>query len=201
MCAGCGQRDAADALLRVVLGPADETGATLAVDAAGGKFGRGAHVHPVAVCVAKAARGGFARVFKTKIATGAEALGEAIVVASHRRIEGLVIGARRGGLLAIGADAVAQALEDARADVVLVASDAAAACRVPGIERAIDGGRALVVGDKKRLGALLGRDEVAVCAVLHPGVAASVVRAYRAHQAFGSFSASRSGAWWSPEVR
>ena len=57
-CVGCGERveiprseSPSSVLVRLVLGPGGE----VAVDAAGGGFGRGAHVHPRPGCVEKAA--------------------------------------------------------------------------------------------------------------------------------------------------
>lgn len=190
-CAGCGKHAAAEEFVRVVHDPG--TG-ELAVDLAASGFGRGAHVHPAAECVAKALKGGLARVFKARVVADAGELPRAIVRAADRRIEGLLTGARRAGQLAVGADAVVEALKrrrdglaegggarpsEARAEIVVVARDAAAAARLDLVERAIASGKAVAFADKQRLGSLMGRDEVAVIAVLHPGVAAAIARTYR----------------------
>ena len=63
-CAGCAKRDSADDLLRVVLGGSE---GALAVDLADSRFGRGSHVHASKECMQRALRGGFAKVFKTKV--------------------------------------------------------------------------------------------------------------------------------------
>ncbi|WP_258169145.1 YlxR family protein [Salmonella enterica] len=76
-CAGCAKRDFADDLVRVVLDPAD---GTLAVDLADSRFGRGAHVHASKDCMQKALRGGFAKVFKSKVEGSVESLGEQLSV-------------------------------------------------------------------------------------------------------------------------
>ncbi|MBX3221481.1 MAG: YlxR family protein [Labilithrix sp.] len=183
-CAGCGKHAAADELVRVVHDPSS---GEVAVDLASSGFGRGAHFHPSPDCVAKALKGGLARVFKSKVVGDASAIGEAIVKAADRRIEGLLTGARRAGQLAVGADVVAEALREERAKLVVVARDAAAATRLPEIERAIASGQAVALGDKQRLGSLMsGRGEVAVIAVLHPGVAAAVSQTYRMSGPFRS---------------
>ncbi len=217
-CAGCGKHAPAEELVRVVHDPS--TG-EIAVDLASSGFGRGAHFHPSPDCVAKALKGGLARVFKSKIVGDANAIGDEIVKAADRRIEGLLTGARRAGQLAVGSDVVVEALRDNRAELVVVARDAAAAAKLPEIENAIASGKALALSEKQRLGSLMGRDEVAVIAVLHPGVATAAAQTYRMSGAFriaprsrgdrdeaavGSAAPVAAGvrseeAWSSPEVR
>jgi len=193
LCAGCGKRDLADNLVRAVLGPEG----SLAVDLADSRFGRGAHVHATTECLEKALRGGFAKAFKAKIEAKADELGAQIAEGADRRIEGLLLGARRGKLAIAGADVVREALRDGSAALVVVATDAAAAIRLPEIEDAIRQGKAIAWSDKQRLGALFGRDETAVCAVLHEGVAEAIGSARRMALPF----AGRSEAWSSSEVR
>jgi predicted RNA-binding protein YlxR (DUF448 family) len=193
-CAGCAKRDFADALLRVVLDPAD---GTLAVDLADSRFGRGAHVHASVECMQKALRGGFAKVFKAKVEGTVEALSEQITIAAERRIEGLLTGARRGKLAIAGADVVREAYRDGSAALVLVASDAAAAAKLPEIQDAVSQGKALAWGNKQRLGAIFGRDETAVCAVLHEGVATAIGSARRMALPFAKVGSEA----WSSEVR
>jgi predicted RNA-binding protein YlxR (DUF448 family)/ribosomal protein L30E len=205
-CAGCGKHAEADVLVRVVLDPGS---GEVAVDLARSGFGRGAHVHGSTACLAKALRGGFARVFKAQVKVDAAALAEEIVNAADRRIDGLLGGARRAGQLAIGADAVVEALRAERAHLVVVARDAAAAARLPEIERAIASGKAVALGDKDRLGRLFARDQVAVLALLHEGVAAAVASTFGLSAPFrpraeGVASADLKGeaaAWSSSEVR
>lgn len=192
-CAGCQKHAAPEVLVRVVLEPSS---GELAVDLAGSGFGRGGHVHPSADCVAKAFKSGFARVFKTKVAGDPAALAAQIVAAADRRLEGLLIGARRAGQLAVGADVVMESLKEERAELVIVATDAAAVARSTEVEQAIAAGKAVAWSEKQRLGALTNRQEVAIMAVLHPGVAAAVARTHAIAAAF------RKEAWTSsPEVR
>ena len=206
-CAGCGKHAPAEELVRVVHDPSS---GEIAVDLAGSGFGRGAHFHPSPDCVAKALKGGLARVFKSKVTGDAQSIGEEIVKAADRRIEGLLTGARRAGQLAVGSDVVVEALKENRAELVVVARDAAAATKLFEVERAIASGKALAFSDKQRLGSLMGRDEVAVIAVLHPGVATAAAQTYRMS---GSFRGAAAGAapvaagvrseeaWSSSEVR
>lgn len=210
MCAGCGKRVPSMELVRVVLGEdeAGDQGSTLAVDLADSRFGRGAHVHPSADCVNKAFKGGFARVFKAKVEGSPESFGAQLVAAADRRIEGLLAGARRAKHAVSGVDVVGEALRDGSAKLLIVACDAAAAARVSEVQEAVGRGMAIAWSKKESLGALFGRDEVAVCAVLHHGVASAIASAFRMSRPFASHIAApdgangaRSEAWWSPEVR
>ena len=198
-CAGCAKRDTADDLLRVVLGDPGAHGAQLAVDLADSRFGRGSHVHASKECMQKALRGGFAKVFKTKVEGTVESLGEQIVVAADRRIEGLLAGARRGKHAIAGADVVREAYREGNAALIVVACDAAAATKHPEIQEAVAEGKAIAWSNKQRLGAIFGRDEVAVCAVLHEGVAKAIGSARLMALPFAG--AARSEAWWSAEDR
>lgn len=192
-CAGCSKRAPARELVRVVV---DEASGALAVDLADSRFGRGAHVHPSPDCLEKAVRSGFSRSFKAKVDATVESLAGQVVLGADRRIEGLLSGARRAKQVAVGGDVVVEALRDGSAELVVVARDAAAATKLPEVERAIAAGKAIAWGEKKQLGALFGRDEVAVAAVLDPGLAAAITGAYRVSRPFVG-----SEAWWSPEVR
>jgi len=194
LCAGCAKRDLSENLVRVVLGLEGE----IAVDLADGRFGRGAHVHASTECLQKAVRGGFAKSFKTKVEANAEAIGAQIAAAADRRIEGLLAGARRGKLVIAGGDLVSEALREDRAALVIVAADAAAAAKLPEIQEAVACGKAIAWGDKQRLGAIFGRDETAVCAVLHEGVASAIGSA-RAMAL--PFAGSKGEAWSASEVR
>lgn len=190
-CAGCGKHAAPDELVRVI---ADLSSGEIAVDVARNASGRGGNVHPSAPCVAKALRGGFARVFKTKITSTPQAVGAQIVDSVDRRIDGLLGGAKRGKLLAIGADAVKEAWNERKARLIVVAKNAAAAAAQSEVQNAVASGKAIGWMDKAHLGALFGRDEVAVVAVLDDGVATEIARM------FGISLPFRSEAWWS-EVR
>jgi len=195
-CAGCGKHAAPEELVRVVL---EHSSGSVAVDLADSDFGRGAYVHPTPACVAKAIKGGFSKSFKAKVSVDPKTFGEELVRAADRRIEGLLGGARRGRLVAVGADSAKEALRDGKSELVVVARDASAAARITEIETAIATGKAIAWSDKLRLGALFGRDEVAVCALLHAGIAAAVSGVYRASRPFAEVAGSEA-AWWS-EVR
>jgi len=184
-CVGCGERveiprsggALPSDLVRLVLGPSGE----VAVDAASGGFGRGAHVHARRACVAKAAQRGLSRAARGKVSllwvddeeNGAEALASsggsaggklvplepealarAIVRALDRRAQGLVIAAARARKVALGADAVEGAEGRGEAFLIVVATDAAAGADLAAVRRAIAAGRAVAWGSKKTLAGL-----------------------------------------------
>jgi predicted RNA-binding protein YlxR (DUF448 family) len=163
-CVGCGEHADPSALVRVVLGPEGE----LAIDAAGGAFGRGAHVHAKAECIARACRGGLSKAFKREVKMEASALERAIREAYERRAIGILLGARGAGYLALGADAAKDAMH-AGATLVVLASDAGSVAK--DFERAIAEGRAASFGTKTSLGEMFKTGETAVFAVRHAGVA------------------------------
>jgi len=90
---------------RVVLGLSEAGRHGVAVDLAGRSFGRGAHVHARAACLAKACAGGFSKAFRRQVVVDPVELGRDACAAADRRIEGLLLGARRAGLLAFGEEA------------------------------------------------------------------------------------------------
>jgi len=177
-CVGCGKADDAEALVRVVLGPLSPEGAPVAVDLSGSR-GRGAHVHARKECLAKGAKSGLGRSFKTRVSATAEDLAAQIIEGCDRRIAGLLGGAWRARLLAVGAEAANAAL-DQGAPCAVVACDAGGVVDRGGVARAIAEGRAVAWKDKQTLGALMGgRGEVAVCAVLNDSIATQVASARR----------------------
>ncbi len=218
-CVGCGERvDVAGnhALVRLIISPEGE----VAVDARGGGFGRGAHVHPRPECLQKAIDRGLARSAKAKINTLATesgelvpltraALAEAIQRSTDRRIEGLLISAKRSRKLAVGADAVRGAWARGDAHLILVARDAAAAAELTEVRQAIAEGHGAAWGDKVRIATLVhgpARTEahrvgVGVIAVSSRTIAAALLEAVHvadgvtgAPAKTGTRSASKPGA-------
>jgi predicted RNA-binding protein YlxR (DUF448 family) len=162
-CAGCGAKGLPEDMVRVVKGPEGE----IAVDLAGGGFGRGAHAHPG--CLEKACKGGFARAFKSAVNADPIALKAQIHEAIQRRMAGLLLGARRAGHVAIGNDAACQALREGA--FAVVACDAGGVARKTEVTEAVTEGRAISFGDKATLGSLMGHPEVALLAVTHAPLA------------------------------
>ena len=196
-CVGCQKRGPASDLVRLVLDPTADP-PSVVVDVAGSAFGRGAHVHPSPDCLVRATKGGLARTFKTKVVADPDEIAAQLVAGVDRRVEGLLMGARRAGQLVIGADPTVEALREGKVALVLVAKDAAAAAQLGAVQAAVAKGLALAFGDKQRLGLLLAKDEVAICGVLHEKVASAIRAALVTSGPFGSRSG---GAWSSSEVR
>jgi predicted RNA-binding protein YlxR (DUF448 family)/ribosomal protein L30E len=181
-CVGCGKRNPADALVRLVLNEAEST---VVVDAKGGSFGRGAHVHADRACLEGAAKKGLPRAFKREMRVDVDAVLEQIGLAYDRRIEGLLSGGVRGGHIVFGTDKVVEALRMGTAKLVVLAADARTAAERNEVRQATGEGRALVLrGDRMRLAAALGRhgdaarEGVAICAVTSEPLAAEVRRAW-----------------------
>lgn len=169
-CAGCRQKDVPEALVRLVLGDDGR----IVPDLAGGAFGRGAWVHGRPDCIDKGVRGGLSRSFRQPVTTSVAELSSLICAAADRRVAGLILAARRSGKLAIGSVAVEQALDSDNVSLVVVARDARAAAETDRVRAAIAAGRAAAWGTKATLGAVLGRDETGVVAVLDNGLGRAV---------------------------
>lgn len=174
-CAGCRRTDDRDALVRLVLGNSPPI---LAPDVSRKLPGRGVSVHPTRECIeAAASRGGFARTLKTKIDVDARALAGAIAGQYARRIDSLLVAAWRAKKVAIGTEAVRDAMVRGKIAMLVVAEDAAGR-REELAQFAERLGRACVVwGNKASLGGLFGRDEVGVLGVVDEGIAAEIHRA------------------------
>ncbi len=176
-CVGCqAQIDAEDAggSVRVVLGPVDQAGrAEVAVDLRGSSFGRGAHIHVRPSCIERACKGGLARSFKRQVVATPKTLARQIVDAAEQRVAGLLLGARRSGFLAFGEEA-RETLSSGKAALAIVAADAGASATKGPLLGAVEDGRAVAFGTKATLGALFGREEVAVVAVTHRELGAEI---------------------------
>jgi predicted RNA-binding protein YlxR (DUF448 family) len=195
-CVGCGLRDEALSTLRLAV-----AGGQVVFDLAGGSFGRGAHLHAKPSCIAKAPRA-LARAFRREgLSVTAAELGERLVIACDRRMAGLLLAARRTGAVAIGGNAATDAI-GRRGAFAIVALDAGRVASSIEVDRAIREGRAIAWKTKCELGALLGEEVVAICAVCHTSIAAEL-KTLRAAADAGA-AATREGAGCSsrrPEAR
>lgn len=176
-CAGCRQKAAPGALVRLAVGDAPPWVAP-DVSRRGGhdRGGRGVWVHPSRACVRRAAdKGGFSRALSREVRVDADALLVAMRDALARRLDGLLLAGSRRRALTLGTDATREAMGMGRVEALVVATDAAgrrdeliaAATR---LDR-----RVLIFSTKSSLGRLFGRDEVGVIGILESGIAAEVV--------------------------
>jgi predicted RNA-binding protein YlxR (DUF448 family) len=170
-CVGCGKADARSELVRLIVSPEGE----VAVDLAGGHFGRGAYLHPTMACASRASKG-LSRSLRQQVPVEPAGLAQLIAQASERRIGGLLSSAARCRQLAAGADSVASSLSSGEAALVVVARDAAAAASVGAVARAVADGRAVAFGTKAELGALVGRSEIGVLAITSIPLAKAIRR-------------------------
>jgi ribosomal protein L7Ae-like RNA K-turn-binding protein len=83
----------------------------------------------------------------------------------------LIHSARRQKALAVGKTRVEKLVSEREPPLVVVARDARAALDSTAIQRVIVAGHAVAWADRRRLGALVGREEAAVVAVLDDGLA------------------------------
>lgn len=173
-CVGCGKKDASSHMLRLVLGPEGE----VAFDLANHAFGRGAHVHPTPACLDQAARRGLARSFRTKVSCNVDTLHAELQRAVERRMEGLLNAALQSGNVVFGKLAVNAALERKELELVVVASDASEAPS-QAVSDAVREGRAVAWGTKVKLGAALGRSDVAVVGIRSPLLGGAIAEVCR----------------------
>lgn len=232
-CVGCHEVGDRASFVRLVLSPVEasdrpnapgaevgaerESGtapATVVVDAAGGAFGRGVHVHPRPKCIELAAKSGLSRSLRTPVKVDPRALAAEIATAMERRALGLLGSAKRARKVAIGADATVDALRGnmdsereggpalAPGVFIVVATDAAHAATLTAVSMAIKEGRAAAWLDRASLGAVFDRNEVAVCAVLDERIGRELIDACNARASVLSFGEeSRGEACRSREVR
>jgi uncharacterized protein len=170
-CVGCRQPGSPSELVRMVLGP----DGSVAFDLAGGAAGRGAWVHPVESCLRKAAKS-TARSLHADGSENVEALMLSLGQAANRRAVGLVGAAHRARHVALGTDASKQAFFEGRARLVILAVDARAAKQQAYVEAAAAKGLLVAWATKSELGAMVGRDELAVLAVTDEGLAQNLLR-------------------------
>ncbi|HEX7671625.1 MAG TPA: DUF448 domain-containing protein [Polyangiaceae bacterium] len=172
-CVGCRKEDESEAMIRLVLG---EDG-SLGVDLAGRTFGRGAWVHPRTDCLARTARGGAARSFKSAVSTNAAELVQAVRNAADRRVEALLTSARGAGKIAPGSDVARAEFEQGRAKLLVVAADGRASAQQGFVGVAASRGMAILWGSKERIGRTVARPDTAVVAISDDGFAAAIARA------------------------
>lgn len=170
-CVGCRKVDAKEALLRFTVAPTDHA---LVPDIGNKLGGRGASIHPTRACLKAAAAGGFSRAFKKGMNVSADELGKAAVAQYMRRVEGLIVSAKSTRQIAVGTDAVREAMSELKTELLIVAADAAGRREDLEAQAANLGRRCVVFGTKVLLGGLLGRDEVGVVAILDSGIASAV---------------------------
>jgi predicted RNA-binding protein YlxR (DUF448 family) len=173
MCAGCGERTAAEDLVRLVIGPAAPF---VAVDLGRKLEGRGVSVHPKRACVRSAAvRGGLAKALRGVAEVEPESVVRMIVAQLEQRVLGLLSAAGRKRSLALGGEAVRAALQGNDGDLLIRAKDSRG--RGDELARAATalGCATVTWGTKASLGDAFTRSELGVLLVLDRGIARAVL--------------------------
>lgn len=161
-CTGCGAKAHPDELERFVLVP--EHG--LLHDLRSKAPGRGAHVHARPACLEKAARSGFRRAFKQDVPADPESLLTQVRDAIALRAREALGVAIRSNRVAIGQNAVTEAMQKGQVDLVVLATDASEGTRKKFASNAERKGLKVVSGlDGATLGSWTGREFVSVLAV------------------------------------
>ncbi|MFO0603658.1 MAG: DUF448 domain-containing protein [Polyangiales bacterium] len=171
-CTGCRKQAHPRALVRLVALPDGR----VALDPKASSGGRGAWVHPTRGCVeATVKRHAAERTLKLEARRDldAGALLASLREALARKAASLLVVASRTRAIALGAEAVADALERGRVHLVVAARDAGqtAAALAEGA-----GPRVLRHATKMELGGVFGRGEVALLALTEPRIAAELAQ-------------------------
>lgn len=169
-CVGCGERvepARRRELIRLVVVDGD-----VLVDLAGKAPGRGAWIHPLPRCLARAERG-LSKATRAHVAVDVAKLNASIEQAANGRVRTLLGVGLRSGKAVAGATQVEDAWRAGNVALVLVASDAGAAGRISAARQA----ETITWGDKQSLGELFGRSELGVIAVCDHALAEGVALA------------------------
>ena len=175
-CVACRALGSSTNLVRMVLLPEGGVG----FDLAGGAVGRGAWVHPTATCLLRAAKGSVRSLRGGTSPNGGlpttDDLMLSLARAATRRAEGLIQAARRTRNLLVGGEACQRSFTQGNARLVVLAADALAAAKQAWISEATTQGLVVVWSTKAQLGALVGREELAVMVVTEDGLARNLLR-------------------------
>ncbi len=177
-CVGCGVRasrsDHRLELVRLALVENEVGELTPVVDLGRRGVGRGAWVHPRTRCLEQATRHGLARSARAAVSVELGALERSLVAAAERHAETLVAVGVRARKAVVGTAAVEEAGK--RVALLLCAHDASAV-EHGALLRELEAGHAHLFGTKQSLGALLGRETVALVGIIDRHLAEGVRQA------------------------
>ncbi|MEM9730398.1 MAG: DUF448 domain-containing protein [Myxococcota bacterium] len=173
MCAGCGARTDAGALVRLVVGPSPPF---VAVDLGRRLGGRGISVHPTRRCVDRALKkGSLAKALGGPSSVTLESVVSAMIDQFGQRIEGLLSAALRKRRVAVGTDAVRAALSRREGDLLLVAGDARGRAVELRKGATAIGCATAAWGTKASVGQMFSRQELGVVLVTDRGIARAIL--------------------------
>ncbi len=170
-CVGCREVAEREELIRFAI--LVEDGAAAIVPDVAHKLGRrGASTHASRACIEQAVRrGGFAKSAQARVEVDAGELVSLVGAQLVARARGLLLGAIRAKLAVLGADGTEKAIAERRVVALVLATDASGRTAEIGAAMTRLGGKAIPLLTKAELGALVGRDEVAVVGIQDEGIA------------------------------
>lgn len=174
-CVGCGKRDERSRLVRMVVDRQGE----ISFDLASRTVGRGAHVHPNAGCLKRAATRGLSRSLRRDLSCGVEQLHAKLLDGVSRQVCGLLASAVRDGKAVHGAPAIEAAAGCGDLAIVVVACDATAAERQTTLEHLISAGRCVAWGTRAHLGALVQHQPIAALGIRDARLGRAIANACR----------------------
>ncbi len=162
-CVACRTREDRERLLRLVEGP----DGAIAVDVRSRAGGRGAWVHSTRGCILTAARKHLAeRSLKLDASSkSADQLVRDVRDALRRKCHSLVLVAQRKRAISVGAEAAIDTLERTRVALLLIATDATESHIAGRAQRDRGDVPVRTMGTRTELGAMLGREQVAIAAL------------------------------------
>ncbi len=173
-CVVCRCTDREENLVRCVVG---EDGA-FGVDLAHKSAGRGHYLHPVEACLRQAHKG-LTRATQGVARMSSIELLEAFRIQAERRIQGLLLAARRAGWLCLGVEACLEAERSHHLRHLLLAHDAGQHVHGPWLETLVASGDVTGCFSRAELGVMLGRGELAAVGVSDEGLGCALERAAR----------------------
>jgi len=173
-CVVCRRADREENLVRWVV--ADD--GTFGVDLAQKSAGRGHYLHPVAACLRQAHKA-LTRVTQGVARMSSADLLEVLEAQAARRLQGLLLAARRSRLLCLGVEACGEAARTERLRHLLLAHDAGKHVHGPWLETLMGRGDVSGCLSRTELGEMLGREELTAVGVSDEGLACALGRAAR----------------------
>lgn len=176
-CVGCGLAADKEDLVRATAFVREDGVAELAFDVTG--KGRGVHVHPVLSCLERASRGGFSKATKARVHIDLQGWADQIVVSLERRMMSLLSSARSKRAVEAGHDASFLAMHNLPDAVLVIATDAGSVATRREVGEWMSEGRVCAFGTRELLGRAVGRNDIALLAVIDPAIGHEFLRAAR----------------------
>jgi predicted RNA-binding protein YlxR (DUF448 family) len=174
-CIGCRASDSREGLLRLTLSGDPPQ---VQPDLERRLGGRGASIHPRRACFSAAVkRGAFKRAWMRGVAVTLDQLVSKTMEQYRRRIEKLLLSARRKNSIVVHIDAVRRAIQVRQAELLVVAEDAVEYISNPQERSGQLDRRIMFFGTEESLGRLFGDGATSVVALIDRAIARELTRA------------------------